>query len=165
MPSVSFFACKGGPYYKLLVKTVDDLVAQEVKIDAICWHQGESDNIMNTPKETYIAQFLTIREVFRSRGITAPIIVAVASYHPYFLDEDKGCSKEIRSAQKELAKQYDDILEGPDTDKLNKLYQRADGIHFSKLGQREHADMWVKVIKRALRSRGRDSNIERRGER
>ena len=142
---------KGGSSYKTLVNTVDALLAKNVKIDAICWHQGETDNIINTPTETYIQRFLSIREVFRSRGIDAPIIVAIASYHPLCLDEDKGCSDEIRDAQKELAKRYDDIIKGPDTDKLNKLYQRADGIHFSKLGQREHADLWVKSLRKALK--------------
>lgn len=138
---------KGGKYYDLLLKTLDEIVSHRIKVDYICWHQGESDNIANTPKEVYIKQFLTIREAFRSRGITAPFIVARASYHPDCLEENYGCSKEIRDAQKELTEKYDDIFAGPDTDKLNKLYQRADGIHFSYIGQRMHADMWIKAIK------------------
>ena len=46
-----------------------------------------------------------------------------------------------------MAKRYDDIFVGPDTDKLDQLYQRADGVHFSHMGQRMHADMWIKAIK------------------
>ena len=141
--------CKGGACYNTLIKTLDELKAANVKIDFICWHQGETDNIQNTPTDTYIQRFLSIREVFRSRGIEAPFIVAIASYHTWCLDEDYGKSDDIRNAQKQLAKQYKDIFRGPDTDKLDKLYQRADGIHFSYLGQRQHADMWVKAIKKA----------------
>jgi lysophospholipase L1-like esterase len=138
---------KGGKLHDLLLKTLDEVVRHNIEIDYICWHQGESDNIANTPKEVYIERFLSIREAIRSRGIKAPIIVAVASYHPDCLEEDLGCSKEIREAQKELAKRYDDIFVGPDTDKLDQLYQRADGVHFSHMGQRMHADMWIKAIK------------------
>lgn len=139
---------KGGKHHALLEQTLDDLVKRGIKIDYICWHQGESDNIANTPTETYIKSFLTIREAFRSRGIEAPFIVAVASYHPDCLAEDHGISKDIRNAQIKLAKDYDDIFRGPDTDKLNQLYMRADGIHFSYLGQQLHAKLWVKAIKK-----------------
>lgn len=142
---------KGGVHHELLLKTIDDLNNHHVKIDCICWHQGESDNIFNTSTEKYIEQFLSIREAFRSKGINAPIIIAVASYHPLCLKEDNGCSEDIRKAQKELAKRYDDIYLGPDTDKLNKCYQRADGIHFSWVGQRMHADMWLKSLRKVLK--------------
>lgn len=139
---------EGGKHHALLLETLDEIVRHGIHIDYVCWHQGESDNIANTSREVYIERFLSIRDAFRSRGITAPFIVAQASYHPDCLDEDLGRSKEIREAQRELARRYDDIFLGPDTDKLDKLYQRADGVHFSWLGQREHADLWVKAIAR-----------------
>lgn len=144
---------KGGTNHALLEKTLDELVAKGIHIDCICWHQGESDNIQNTTTEQYMERFLTIREAFRERGIDAPIVVAVASYHQWCLDEDYGCSDDIRNAQKRLAKEYKDIYQGPDTDKLNKLYQRADGIHFSHLGQREHASLWVKALRKLLKNK------------
>ena len=46
-----------------------------------------------------------------------------------------------------IAKKYKDIYLCPDTDKLDKAYQRADGVHFSSLGQQEHADGWLKALK------------------
>ena len=49
---------------------------------------------------------------------------------------------------KKLAKKYDDIFEGPDTDKLNKAFQRGDGVHFSEKGQETHAAGWLKAIKK-----------------
>ena len=141
---------KGGVHHQLLEKTLDDIVRLGIQIDCICWHQGESDNIANTTSAQYMEKFLEIREAFRKRGIQAPFVVAVASYHPLCLEEDHGCSKEIRDAQKELARKYKDIHQGPDTDKLNKVYQRADGIHFSQVGQRQHAEMWAKILARIL---------------
>ena len=92
--------------------------------------------------------FETIREVFRSRGINSPIGVTVASYHPYCVNENEGNDPAIRNAQKKLAKKYDDIFEGPDTDKLNKAFQRGDGVHFSEKGQETHAAGWLKAIKK-----------------
>lgn len=141
---------KGGTHHQLLEKTLDEIVNSGIQIDCICWHQGESDNIANTSSSQYIEKFLEIRKAFRARGIQAPFVIAIASYHPLCLDEGYGCSKEIRNAQKELAKKYKDIHQGPDTDKLNKVYQRADGVHFSHVGQQQHAEMWAKIIARIL---------------
>lgn len=139
---------KGGYLYDRLVKTVEKIKEQGIIPDCILWHQGESDNISNTPKEDYIGMFETIRDVFRSRGINSPIGVAIASYHPYCIEENEGNDVDIREAQEELAKRYDDIFAGPDTDKLNKAFHRADGVHFSEKGQEEHAEGWFKAIKK-----------------
>ena len=138
---------EGGFLNGKLIETIEQMKKQGIEPDYILWHQGESDNIANTSTEDYIRMFENIREAFRSRGINAPIVVAVASYHPNCLEEDKGCSREIREAQMQLAKKYKDIYLGPDTDKLDKAYQRADGVHFSSLGQQEHADGWLKALK------------------
>lgn len=139
---------KGGPLHNRLIETVEQLKEQHITPDCILWHQGESDNISNTSEENYIRMFETIREVFRSRGINSPIGVAVASYHPYCVNENEGNDPAIRNAQKKLAKKYDDIFEGPDTDKLNKAFQRGDGVHFSEKGQETHAAGWLKAIKK-----------------
>ena len=139
---------KGGYLYGRLVETVDKMKEQGIIPDCILWHQGESDNISNTSKEDYIGMFETIRDVFRSRGVDSPIGVAIASYHPYCIGEDEGNDADIREAQAELAKKYDDIFAGPDTDKLNKAFHRADGVHFSEKGQEEHAEGWFRAIKK-----------------
>lgn len=139
---------KGGYLHNRLIETVEQLKEQHITPDCILWHQGESDNINNTSEENYIRMFETIREVFRSRGINSPIGVAVASYHPYCVNENEGNDPAIRNAQKKLAKKYDDIFEGPDTDKLNKAFQRGDGVHFSEKGQETHAAGWLKAIKK-----------------
>ena len=65
-----------------------------------------------------------------------------------YLGANEGNDPAIRNAQKKLAKKYDDIFEGPDTDKLNKAFQRGDGVHFSEKGQKTHAAGWLKAIKK-----------------
>lgn len=139
---------EGGFLHDKLVRTIETMKAQGITPDYILWHQGESDNIANTSTEEYVRLFESIRNAFRSRGIDAPIVIAVASYHPGCLDEDKGCSKAIREAQMLLDRKYKDIYLGPDTDLLDKAYQRADGIHFSSIGQQEHAEGWLEAVKK-----------------
>ena len=139
---------KGGVFYPLLVETIEKTIKDGIHIDYILWHQGESDNIVGTSKEVYKQRFLEIREEFRSRGITAPIVIAQASYHPYMDLAKGGTSEDVRNAQKELAKEYDDIYAGPDTDKLNLAAHRADGVHFSTFGQDLHAEAWLKTLKK-----------------
>ncbi|OUO53353.1 hypothetical protein B5F77_06025 [Parabacteroides sp. An277] len=138
---------KGDELYGKLVRTVEQMKQDGIKPDYILWHQGETDNILNTSTEEYVRLFETIREVFRSRGIDAPIVIAQVSYHPNCLDEDNGKSETIRQAQKQLADKYEDIYLGPDTDRLDKVWQRADGIHFSEPGQELHAEMWRDALK------------------
>ena len=139
---------EGGFLYNKLIETIDQVNKQGIELDYILWHQGESDNIAGTSKEEYIRLFENIRNTFRTRGIQAPIVIAVASYHPECINENKGCSMDIREAQKALAQKYKDVFLGPDTDKLDKAYQRADGVHFSSLGQLEHAEGWLKALKK-----------------
>ena len=139
---------KGGFLHEKLISTVEQIKEKGIKPDYILWHQGESDNIAGTSTEEYIARFETIREVFCSRGIKAPIVIAIASYHPNLVEKDNGFNENIRKAQKQLAEKYDDIFIGPDTDNLDKVYQRADGIHFSTVGQKEHAEGWIEAIKK-----------------
>lgn len=139
---------KGGKYHALLLETIEKTLKDGIHIDYILWHQGENDNVHGTSKEMYKKRFLEIREAFRSRGINAPIVVALATYHPKADLEKGGVSQTIREAQKELASEYEDIYAGPDTDKLNMTYHRADGVHFSTFGQNLHAEGWLKAIRK-----------------
>ncbi|MGL4852376.1 MAG: sialate O-acetylesterase [Phocaeicola sp.] len=139
---------KGGKHHSRLTQTLDKLTELNIAIDYICWHQGESDNIAQTSTEEYITLFESIKDEFRSRGIEAPFIVALATYHPYSIGVDKGISTDIRRAQKSIIRQSKDVFIGPDTDKLNALYHRHDGVHFSTLGLDEHARMWLKSLQK-----------------
>lgn len=139
---------EGGRFYGKLTSSIESALRDSIGIDYILWHQGESDNLAGTSSEEYIRDFLSIREAFRSRGIDAPIIIAFATYHPG-ADVSDGClSPEVRKAQKELVKKYDDIFAGPDTDRLDKAIHRADGVHFSRLGLEIHAEGWLKAIRK-----------------
>ena len=128
-------------------ESIDRMLADGIVPDYILWHQGESDNIANTSVEDYVKRFESIRKAFRDRGITAPIYIAVASYHPACISDDNGIDKNVRNAQKLLAKKYKDIYLGPDTDKFDRCVYRHDGVHFSSKGLEAHAKAWLKALK------------------
>ena len=141
---------EGGYLYQRLTETVDGMLEDGIKPDIILWHQGESDNIANTSEDDYVNRFLSIRKVFRDRGIEAPMVVAAASYHPACIGDGDGNDSAVRSAQKRLADSYDDIFPGPDTDRLDRCRYRHDGVHFSGQGQDMHAAMWLKPVKKTM---------------
>lgn len=138
---------EGGFLHGMLTESIDRMLADGIVPDYILWHQGESDNIANTSVENYVKRFESIRKVFRDRGITAPIYIAVASYHPACIADDNGIDKNVRNAQKLLAKKYKDIYLGPDTDKFDRCVYRHDGVHFSSKGLEAHAKAWLKAFK------------------
>ena len=79
----------------------------------------------------------------RKNGIKAPIYVALASR---FYNQT---SKEIILAQKQLIEESNDVLEGPNTDIIDKLDDRtAKGCHFSDIGAEKHANAWLEALKR-----------------
>jgi hypothetical protein len=58
-------------------------------------------------------------------------------------------SEQVRRAQKQLSEKYADIIEGPDTDRIDDKEDRtSDGQRFSGIGLQKHAAAWFRVIKR-----------------
>ena len=140
-----------GRYHKTIEQTINNLKLNEIEIDLILWHQGESDNIQNTTTNEYVSDFETIRKTFRINEINAPIFIAIASYYPTenaLMKKQLGCDSLIQNAQYKLIEKHSDIYLGANTDNLDKIYDRHDGIHFSAIGLEKHADLWIeKLIK------------------
>ena len=116
---------------------------------AVLWHQGESDanqrDATRTLPGNLYRKYLekVIRESRRAIGWDAPWFVAQVSYH---VPGDES-SPDIRAAQASLWK--DGLAhEGPDTDAIKGAFREAGGkgVHFSGLGQREHAARWVEKV-------------------
>lgn len=139
-----------GPHYERIINTIQQLNGQDIKIDYIFWHQGESDNFENTTTEDYTENFESIRLGFRKNDVVAPIFIAIASYHPNVnsLKYKKfGCDPAIQRAQYSLIMKYPDLFIGANTDNLIKSYYRHDGVHFSVLGLEKHAELWLQILK------------------
>lgn len=116
---------------------------------AVLWQQGESDVIAKTTAETYVANLKTIRETAaRAWGFEPPWLLAKSTLHPTVYNDPAGEGR-IRGAIDELVK-LPGFRAGPDTDTLAGE-NRGDAKsrrHFSGIGQRRAAEMWLAAIRR-----------------
>jgi hypothetical protein len=110
-------------------------------ITHILWHQGESEAKNGTSKEIYIEYFMDMVKTIRKEGVYAPIYIAISTRLRNHI-----CT-EIQQAQMELVNYHEKIYPGPNTDQLNTLDERYDGVHFTEIGLKKDADLWLKAIK------------------
>jgi len=118
---------------------------------AVLWQQGESDVITKNPTEGYVANIKTIRETAaKAWGDSPPWLLAKSTQHPTVYNDPEGEGR-IRAGIDELTKQPG-FLPGPDTDTLTGE-NRGDinsRRHFTGIGQRRAADMWLTSIRQEL---------------
>ena len=142
----SEWECKGEAF-ETLIKRLKKLGPHGFR--AVLWHQGESDANQQDASRTLAGSLYReylgklIRETRREIGWESPWFVAQATYH---VPGDES-SPEIRAAQASLW--VDGIaLQGPDTDTIKGEMRDSGGkgVHFSGLGQREHAARWIDKV-------------------
>ena len=140
----------GEPLHKRLVETGKTLG----HFRAVLWQQGESDVIAKTTTEKYVANLRAIRRTASAAWRTQPPwLLAKSTLHPTVYNDPAGEGR-IRAAIDELTSRPG-FQAGPDTDKLDGL-NRGDAKsrrHFSALGQKNAAAMWVEVIAKTLKAR------------
>ena len=111
---------------------------------AVLWQQGESDVIAKTSAKQYITNLKTIREsAAKAWGFEPSWLLAKSTLHPTVYNDPAGEGR-IRGAIDELIT-LPGFLAGPDTDTL-KGENRGDvksRRHFSAIGQRRAAQMWM----------------------
>ncbi|WP_316819305.1 sialate O-acetylesterase [Pedobacter nyackensis] len=137
-----------GDCSKILLQTLQSLTSQHIHLTHILWHQGETDNLLNTPAETYKERLNTILNTIRSYHQDADLYVSLASYHPSSFTKPLGVDKVIRKAQKEFINERKRVLLGPDTDVLIHAIYRYDSVHFSDFGLKAFADLWFSALKK-----------------
>ncbi len=140
----------GEPLHKRLIETGKTLG----HFRAVLWQQGESDVIAKTTTEKYVANLRAIRRTASAAwGMEPPWLLAKSTLHPTVYNDPAGEGR-IRAAIDVLTARPG-FQAGPDTDKLDGL-NRGDAKsrrHFSALGQKNAAAMWVEVIAKNLKSR------------
>ena len=117
----------------------------------VLWQQGESDVIENVNTETYVKNLAKIREELAQRwGFEPQWLLAKSTLHPtvYNFPERE---QTIRTAIDQLWKQRG-FGPGPDTDILDGENRGGLGTrrHFSGIGQRRAAVLWLTAIWPAL---------------
>lgn len=130
-----------------LQKTLRTLDSLHIKLTHIFWHQGETDNILNTSKDVYKRSLDTIVNTIRAYKQEAAMYISIASYYSGSVNKPLGVDETIRKAQMEFINEHKNILLGPDTDLLIYAIHRHDSIHFSDFGLKEFALQWLKAIK------------------
>lgn len=130
-----------------LEQTLRFLDSQHIKLTHIFWHQGETDNLLNTPRETYERSLDTILTTIRKYHQDADMYVSIASYHPGAVTKPLGVDSVIRDAQIGFINKHRGVIAGPDTDSLIYAIDRFDSVHFSDFGMNEFAQKWLKAIK------------------
>jgi neutral ceramidase len=118
---------------------------------AVLWQQGESDVLTKNSTEGYVANIIRIRETAaKAWGVSPPWLLAKSTHHPTVYNDPEGEGR-IRAGIDELTIQPA-FLPGPDTDTLTGE-NRGDinsRRHFTGIGQRRAADMWLTSIREEL---------------
>ncbi len=110
------------------------------KVDAILFHQGESNHRAFTGGD-YTAQFEQLKKRMRTDGIGANFYLSRASFCGSTIDV------ELLRKQTEFIAPDEGIYAGPNTDLLSDEIFRADfECHFSAEGLAAVADMWVDTL-------------------
>jgi hypothetical protein len=130
-----------------LLGTLEGLGHHGLTPHALLWHHGETDARGNRSDEFYGKRFMEMVDHLRRNGTVAPIFVARATI----------CNSvphsPVRRAQLGVTNSRHGILPGPDTDTLDRIWDRRDGCHFSAEGNRKHARLWVKALEPYFSSR------------
>jgi hypothetical protein len=97
-------------------------------IRAIIWHQGETDNVINTSTASYTNQLNTLIAKIRSDfGSTIPWMVSRASYY-------ESTDAAIIIGQDNVLNAGNQIFPGPNTDTYLSPGDRVDNTHFNTAG-------------------------------
>ncbi len=118
---------------------------------AVLWQQGESDVIAKNSTAGYVTNIRRIRDAAeKGIGFARPWLLAKSTLHPTVYNDSEGEGR-IRAGIDELIK-LPAFLAGPDTDTLTGE-NRGDNKsrrHFSGVGQRRAAEMWLTSIQNEL---------------
>ena len=118
---------------------------------AVLWQQGESDVLTKNTTAGYVANISRIHETAAMAwGVSPPWLLAKSTHHPTVYSDPEGEAR-IRAGIDTLTKQPA-FLPGPDTDTLTgenrgDIHSRR---HFTGIGQRRAAEMWLASIRQEL---------------
>lgn len=125
-----------GELHDRIIRAIKSTRKSRLDITHLLWHQGETDALIGTSSQQYQSYFRQMLASIRNHGITAPIFVSLASRCGETMPDAM-----IRGAQSELVDVTQNILPGPDTDKLGASF-RYDDCHFSQSGLQAVATLW-----------------------
>ncbi|MCV6629680.1 MAG: sialate O-acetylesterase [Flavobacteriaceae bacterium] len=130
---------KDGHYLQYLLHNYRGLIAKYGRVDAILYHQGESDNHPEGVR-TYYLHFKDFIRQLQANGVYTPVYLARTS----LCGEEKPSNPALIAVQNQLIADLDQVYEGPNTDSLDdKKYRLEDYCHFSHQGLDAFANLWM----------------------
>lgn len=129
-----------------LEETLNYLKNDNIKLTHVFWFQGETDNVDNTNSMQYKSRFKKIVELIRTTQNDAMFYTSITSYFPYNNDKPFGIDSNITNAQRDITKEINNVVLGPNTDSLNLAIYRVDAVHFTEKGLDKLAYEWFKKI-------------------
>jgi lysophospholipase L1-like esterase len=118
----------GGVHARRLPEVLKALRSQQLEVDAVVWHQGETEAWIGSDTAAYAANLRLWIASVRALSIDAPIYVCLTSR-----DGQGVINPGIRQAQASVWNSQERVFAGPDTDSLGDSL-RSDGVHFNARG-------------------------------
>jgi|688.fasta_scaffold262250_2 lysophospholipase L1-like esterase len=130
----------GGVHAQRLPEVLKALRRQQLAVDAVVWHQGETEAWSGGDAAAYEANLRRWIASVREQGINAPIFVCLTSR-----DGQGVINPAIRQAQSSVWNAQVNVFAGPDTDSLGDAF-RSDGVHFNARG----LEAFASLLQRAM---------------
>lgn len=130
----------GGVHAERLPEVLNALRSQQLGVDAVVWHQGETEAWSGGDAAAYAANLRRWITSVRALGINAPIYVCLTTR-----DSDGVINPAIRKAQASVWNIQERVFAGADTDSLGHAF-RSDGVHFNAQG----LEAFAALLKRAM---------------
>lgn len=118
----------GGVHSQRLPDVLRALRQQQLNVDAVVWHQGETESWSGADAAAYAANLRSWIASVRALGVDAPIFVCLTTR-----DGQGVINPSIRQAQASVWNSQDRVFAGADTDSLGDAF-RSDGVHFNGRG-------------------------------
>ncbi len=132
----------GQSLFDQVKRTIEGLREKRLKIDWVVWHQGESETVHPARDgQQYKTDLSKVINGLRTAGVSAPVLICLASRHDGLPAED------IRVAQQAVWADDDGVFAGVDTDSMGAEY-RSDGVHFNDRGLERFAVGLVQAMKK-----------------
>ncbi len=126
----------GSANFLRVQRAVVDFTDRGLAIDAVVWHQGETEAWHNDAKGAeYALKIESLMDGLRGVGIKAPVFVCLASR-----DGEGVINPAIRLAQASIWNASGNVFAGVDADSLGDEF-RSDGVHFNNRGLERFAEL------------------------
>jgi Carbohydrate esterase, sialic acid-specific acetylesterase/Secretion system C-terminal sorting domain len=143
---VAYGVVNGLPYLArqpyVNIKIALQFYANMLGARAVLWHQGETDNLINTETSRYVSELqFVINQSRQDFGKNIPWVVSRVSYGDFI----GGTDPAIIAAQNQVLASTPNVFAGPETDNIQVPRNREplfDGLHFDMSGLAELANAW-----------------------